>query len=467
MANTTSTMNPLDLPELRRRISRFFSVKDAVACALVSKSWADDLMSVIWFKIDFDVHPRFADLSSDIIAKHGHLIRIAKNAKTPPQVYALANEGVHSLRELRVETSVSAIQREQVYEIIARNNPSLEHLYLFARSPTSRNLKSPIHSVMVSALIPSSSVTRRTSPLKTLRLKYQHLTHDDLIAILQACPKLYELRLGYTEVVGKPTLPFQHEYLKVLGSSLDSLFQVPRHGHSLLPYFPRLATLSTFNYVRDSLGPPTTVIKEEISRHCPRLTGFYLEDGARTIVPTFITDIASNVEVVCFLYHHLSLKIIMAILLHRNTLRKIKHFNQQTDFDLERDEVGVVTDHFKESGKHLQLIPRCCPALKEFDLPGHEMDMDEVEVGEWVCKDLKTLRVRIKDLDTKEKILKVIALWRKGCWRLWQEKAGMPVEAVDEQDATDMSIEARVTRHLLKFDKLWRVWLGCQTWNPI
>ncbi|KAG0270770.1 hypothetical protein BGZ95_001545 [Linnemannia exigua] len=467
MANTASTMNPFDLPELRHRISRFFSVKDAVACALVSQSWADDFISVIWFKIDFDVHPRFADLSPDIVSKHGHLIRIVKNAKTPRQAHALANEGVHSLRELRAETSISAIQHEQVYEIVARNNPSLEHLYLFARTATSILLESPTHSVVVSALIPSSSGTRRTSPLKTLRLKYQRLTHDDLIAILQACPKLYELRLGHTAVVGKPTLPFQHEYLKVLGSSLDSLFQVPQHAHSLLSYFPSMTTLAAFSYTQGSLRPPATMVKEEISRYCPQLTGYYLEDSARTIVPTFLTDIVSDVEVVCFLYHHLSLKIINAILLHHSTLKNIKHFNQQTNFDLEKDELGVVTDHFKESGKHLQLIPRYCPALKEFDLPGHEMDMDEVELGTWVCKDLKTLRVRIKGLDTKEKILMAIALWRKGCWQRWQEKAGMAVEAMDDQDPADMSIEARVARHLLKFDKLWSVWLGYQTWNPI
>ncbi|KAG0377020.1 hypothetical protein BGX24_006842 [Mortierella sp. AD032] len=258
-------------------------------------------MFAIWFKIDFDVH-------TDIVAKHGYHIRIVPSPM----------KGVHSL----------AIQHEQMYEIVARDNPSLDHLYLFARSSTSKHIKYPIHSVMVSALILSSSL-----------------------------------------------------------------------------------------------------------------------------------DIAGDVVVVCFLYHHLSLKIIMAILLNRNTLRKIKHFN--------REELGVVTDLFKESGQHLKLISRCCPALKEYDLPGHELDRDEVEVEAWVCKDLKTLQVRIKDLDSKEKTPKVIALWRKGCWHRRREKAGTPDEAVDEQDATDMSIEARVTRHLLKFDKLWRVWFGYQTWNPI
>ncbi|KAK3822343.1 MAG: hypothetical protein J3R72DRAFT_497254 [Linnemannia gamsii] len=86
------------------------------------------------------------------------------------------------------------------------------------------------------------------------------------------------------------------------------------------------------------------------------------------------------------------------------------------------------------------------------------MDVDVVDSEKWTCKDLKTLRIRIKYLDTKEKILKAIALWRKGCWRRWREQAGILVGEEGKLDSTDMSIEARVTRHLLKFEKLW--WQG-------
>ncbi|KAF9134231.1 hypothetical protein BGW39_007702 [Mortierella sp. 14UC] len=469
MANTAPTRSPFDLPELIHRISRFFSVKDAAICALVSSSWTNDFVSAIWFKIDFDVHPRFADVSPDFIAKHGHYIKVVRNAKTADQVASLDNAGVNNLREVRIETGISDTLHAQAYEIVARSNNSLEYIYLFANSPSSRYSKSLLQSINVSALIPSSSGTvgTRSSPLKTLRLKRLYLTHDDLVDILQVCPRLYELRLADTDIIGTPTQSFQHAYLKVLGSSLKSLFKVPAKGHSLLSYFPNLATLSAFHYSRSSLEPPATTIKETISLYCPQLTGYYLEDHTGVIVSSFLTKIASNVAHVCFLYHHLSQEMLTSILLHRTTLTALKHFNQQTNFDLERDEVVVVTDHFKESSEHLQHIPRCCPALREFDLPGHEMNMDEVESGEWVCKNLKTLRVRIRDLDTREKILKVIALWRKGCWRRWQKQAGVPEETVDEQEETDMSIEARVARHLLKFDKLWKVWLGYQTWSPI
>ncbi|KAF9299070.1 hypothetical protein BGZ88_001695 [Linnemannia elongata] len=38
----------------------------------------------------------------------------------------------------------------------------------------------------------------------------------------------------------------------------------------------------------------------------------------------------------------------------------------------------------------------------------------------------------IKGLDTKDKILKTVAFWRKGCWKRRQKKAGNLV-AIEEQ----------------------------------
>ncbi|KAF9151999.1 hypothetical protein BG015_005937 [Linnemannia schmuckeri] len=69
--------------------------------------------------------------------------------------------------------------------------------------------------------------------------------------------------------------------------------------------------------------------------------------------------------------------------------------------------------------------------------------MDLVDMDEWICKDLKMLWVRVKGLNTKDKILKTVTLWRKGCWRRWQEEAGVSVE---EQSQIDLTIEARVAQ---------------------
>ncbi|KAF8949137.1 hypothetical protein BGZ47_010640 [Haplosporangium gracile] len=70
-------------------------------------------------------------------------------------------------------------------------------------------------------------------------------------------------------------------------------------------------------------------------------------------------------------------------------------------------------------------------------------------------------------LDTKESIPEAIALWRKECWRRRQKETGILMAAEEQEDQMDLSIVARVARHLLKFEKLRSVWLGYQTWRPI
>ncbi|OAQ32510.1 hypothetical protein K457DRAFT_123163 [Linnemannia elongata AG-77] len=467
MAFPATTKKVFELPELTHRLSRFVTVQDAISCALVSKAWTEHFISVIWFKIDFDVHPRFLNLSPDIVAKHGHHIRIIVDAKTLPQVSILANSGVNGLRDLKIETAASASQHVRAYEIVFRNNHSLEDLNLTAINTTVSKQDSTAHYVPVSALIPSLGSSSPTlSKLQRLRIQNMCLTHDSLAFVLQGCPRLSQLRLSFTDVVGTPTQSFQHAGVKVFGSTLKSIFPDEPTGTSLLSYFPGLTTLSTYNY-GSSHSIPSARIKDDITRYCPHLSGYHLEDSTGAIVLNFLTDIANNMsEIVCLL-RHISSETITAMLLHQATLKIVKHFNFEQDFDFEKEEIAKVGDHLQLSGRFLQLIPRCCPDLEELRLFGHEMDMDVVEQGKWVCHDLKTLRIRIKGLDTKEKILKAIALWRKGCWRRWRKNAGTSVAAEDEEDETDMSIEARVARHLLKFDKLWWVWLGYQTWTPI
>ncbi|KAF8947963.1 hypothetical protein BGZ47_007101 [Haplosporangium gracile] len=461
--------SPFDLPELIHRLSRFVAVKDALSCALVAKSWTDSFISTIWFKVDFDTQSRFANLSPAVVTKHGHYIRIVINAKSLSQVTILANTGVHELRGLQIDPTASVLQYIQAYEIIHRNNTNLEELYLLPATASSNKQESFAHYVSAPALAPSLGGTLPSpSKLKSLRIEDMCVTHDSLAAILQGCPRLSEVAIPNTDVVGIPTQSFQHQGVALFGSSFKSIFEISPTDPSLLSYFPALKTLSTFGYNLVSTISPVK-IKEQLTRYCPHLTGYLLEDNTGAIVPDFFIDIVNNVSEICFLYRTISLETITAILLHQSTLKAVKHFLMENSFNFEKEEVVPVLDHFQTSGRFIQLIPRCCPVLEVLDLYGHEMDMDAVEQSRWVCKDLKSLRIRIKGLNTKEKILKAIALWRKGCWRGWQEKAGTLVEKEEqeEQDGTELSIEARVARHLLKFDKLWWVWLGYQTWTPI
>ncbi|KAG0271529.1 hypothetical protein BGZ95_000647 [Linnemannia exigua] len=481
MDNPTVTRNPFDLPELIYRLSRFVNNNDALSCALVSKAWTIDFVSSIWFQIDFDIHAQFADLSPDVVAKHGHHIRVVKNAKALAQVSALDHSNINRLRYLHIEAAASTTQQENSYRIVTRNNTNLQELILFAAPISGSNPAYSSYYVLSAAFSPSYDALQQRTPipnLTSLKLKGLIITYSSLESILQVCKNLTELRLPQVALIGRLNRPFQHTGITLFSFGLKSIFHEDPARPSILSHFPNLTTLHTWQNTSSKDMVPSERIKKDLSTYCPHLTQYKLEDYSGNITPEFLTNIATNITRITFEEEYMSPETISAIILHQSTLKKVAHF-YSPGFDYEKDEVPPVSDKIKVSDEMLQLIPRRCVQLERLNLHPYEMDVDVMEAAEWVCKDLKKLRIRVKGLDTKEQILRVIALWRAGCWRRWQEKAkrtnALVVEAEEEEEQEevekqleeDYSIEARVARHLLKFEQLWWVWLGYQTWTPI
>ncbi|OAQ24433.1 hypothetical protein K457DRAFT_129781 [Linnemannia elongata AG-77] len=463
----TTKINPFHLPELMHRISRFVSLTDAIACAQVSKEWAETFIPIVWYEVDFSLQPRFADLSPDIISKHGQHIRIINNAKTIHEVTAVANEAVMNLASLRIEAAASVMHHIRTYEIVSRSIPSLESLRLTAASESVNGEASLTHFVSASSLIPfSSPLLGVASCLTSLRIERLYLTREGLMSILQASPELVDLKLIRTVIVGSARQTIRHPGVETLAAGIECLFHGDPADPSLLSYFPSLNRLCTWQE-HPQIAIPTAKIKEDVARFCPLLTRYELQ-GSRNLVHQFLAHIGRDVSSLMYKFSHIPGDTIMDILLHQATLQGLGVFSERSGASFDEDEVEEVSEVVQEFSQFFQLIPRGCSQLKHLDLHLLEMDMDEVELGEWACKDLVVLRVRIKGLDTKERILEAIALWRQGCWRRRQEEAGAPITLEEERDdQMDLSIEARVAHHLLKLEKLRSVWLGCQTWGPI
>ncbi|KAG0374019.1 hypothetical protein BGX24_010938, partial [Mortierella sp. AD032] len=358
MPTTAPTRNPFEMPELKRRLSRFVALKDALSCALVCKAWSTDFTSAIWFQVDFDDHPQFTDLSQGIVAKNGHLTRIVRNAKSPRQISVLANAGINNLRDLHMEQTASAIQHVQVYEIL-----HLKDLRLFASKLVDNKHKHSTHYVFAPGMLPSTGPTPLiTSKLQVLKLESLCLTYDSLVAILQGCRGLTEVKLPHTDMVGTPTQSFQHTGVNVLSSSLKSLFHHPSTGHSLLSYFPRLNVLSIFNF-DTSLTIPSSQIKEDILRYCTDVTKYWLEDRTGAIISEFLLNIADNCTDLMYNYKYTSLEVITSLLLHQSTLLSLHQYHENS-FDYEAETVLPLSDHFRQSGRFVQLIPRGCSQLR-------------------------------------------------------------------------------------------------------
>ncbi|KAG9069443.1 hypothetical protein KI688_010345 [Linnemannia hyalina] len=460
---TSTTIHLFSIPELISLISRFVTLKDAISCARVSKTWTNSFMFATWYEIDFDVHPRFAALPPDIVSKHGHRIRIVRNARLLSHISVLANSRVYQLRKLSVETTATAMQNVLACEIIARNSSTLKELCLRSSPRPVKTTDSLAHYVSAPALTHFSDASQRCATnLKVLQFTGLYLTYDGLMAILEASPLLSELALLDTDVVGTPTRSFTHTGVGKLSVKLHHLFPVDPVGPSLLSYFPDLTMLSIRSH-KVSLDFPAAKAKDDIARYCPLLTGLHLSGRSSTLVSDFCSLVSRNLSMLFFEFDYFSTQSIMALLLHQATLKNIQGYSSANELNYKAHEFPPVSTHLQESSRFLQLIPRGCPRLQILNLYSHEMDMDEVEMGEWTCKDLEVLHIRIKDLDTKDKMLRTIALWRAGCKEQRQEKAAEDI--VMAGDETNISIEVRVARHLLKFEKLSSVWLGYQVWG--
>ncbi|KAF9123102.1 hypothetical protein BGW39_009250, partial [Mortierella sp. 14UC] len=348
MESLTTTRNPFDLPELRYRLSRFVSVKDALSCVLVSKAWTYDFMSIIWFRVNFNIHRRFADLPPDIIAKHGHHIRVVKNAKQSAQVTALDNSNVNKLRALQMEATASTIHHLNAYQIVARNNTSIQDLELFSYTSQYREPQGPTRHVSASAFIPFSGASqgKLSSTLETLELADMWLTHDELLTILESSPNLSKLRLYRIQIVGSPTRLFQHPGVTLLAWPLKSLFpQEEKTTSPMLSYFPNLTILHT-RKGDQGYTVPTDRVKRELARCCPRITEFKLGDNTGNMVAEFLTDIASNVSRITFDHRYLTPETLEAILLHQATLKKVAHFYDR-GFEYDEDKVGPVSSNLQ------------------------------------------------------------------------------------------------------------------------
>ncbi|KAK3833066.1 MAG: hypothetical protein JOS17DRAFT_741430 [Linnemannia elongata] len=499
--------SPFDLPELRNRISRFVTLKDAVACARVSKAWAQDYLPLIWYSIDCN---RFSHSNTSfgfdtVVGKHAHHIRIANNVNYPSQMALLVKGGVTQLRELSITMTTSTFHYATALDFVARNSATLEKLKLKPVTTYATKYESPLYCVHASMLVHPGLSNKFASRLQDLDVSGLWLMREGLSTILQGCPNLLHLNLSGTDVIGRASINFRHEGLSILTCSIITALrpdptdsqQQPSPG--LLMHFPNLRTWSTSGSESElRFVLPSGLLKAEVKQHCPLLSDVRLRDSPESMWVTLFTDVFSNLKEISFDYKSMSVQVLTTILLHQDTIESIQA-NPGMGFDFERDvfPTGLVTDHFQASGRQVQLLPRSCTRLTELNLYPHVMDIDVVGTKAWNCKDLRTLRTRIKGLDTKERILRAIDLWRSG-WRkrvlarrrqsgIWFSdgngngtgdpnrflaqmvaavKAGtvLPGEVVLLDN--DHSIEARVARHLLQFEKLENVWLGYKTWHP-
>jgi len=459
-----ASKNPLELPEIIQRMSRYVATNDAVSCAQVCKAWSDHFISAIWHTIDFDVHYGLVTLDTRVLPKYGHHIREVNNVYELGHIVVLAASEARELKRVSIVMSASQVFYAFCIDILRRVNTTLEHIKIL--QPT----EDAVPYFAVDSLFPATS-TGATSRLSYIKMEGLTMTRHSLSSLLANCPCLDRLYIRSTTLLSWPTQQgsgvrsYQHTGVTELTAPVEQIFK-PDQQHpnapSLFVHFPNLTAWRTLNSgPTDPIEIPIKDIRDEIARYCPWIEMLCLETRAPlgiSLLGWAFQDLTS----IGVLNEHLSLNMVMAILKHKETLNHL-YTTEDGNIYLSETIPEVESNQLGANGCFIQSLPQHCTQLRTLMLPLFEMDMDDIEMMPWECHDLIVLYIRIQGLNTKERIDRSIQLWKEGRERvnIGQDEfpsAALQLHSVIPQD--DESIEARVARHLVKFKKLREVWLG-------
>jgi len=463
-------IKPLELPEILVRISRFVTANDAVVCAQVSKAWSEHFTTAVWHTIDFDVHKNLLKINTAALAKYSPHIRVVKNIKERSHILVLIVSNASKLRRLSVTMSATQEFYANFSDLLRQVNTSIEDIDIL-QSPGDN--AAPFFAV---DSIFSMTGTGTTSKLSSLKIQGLTITRDAFSSLLKACPALTCLNIRDTNLSSLPiydkagTRCHQHTGLTRLRAPIEQVFKTDQQSSdapSLFVHFPNLTTWITRKWTTGGSGDvPYKVIRTEIAKHCPSLKKLWTKTPA-PMTTGMLSEVFDDLTTVCILTEQFSIEMVMAILNHQESLNAVYTFKSHDNLYDSGEVPEVKNIQLETNGWIIQSIPRRCPELTKLKFPLYEMSMDDIEKAKWKCRDLEELFIRIRGLNTKEKIDRAIQLWKDG--RIIIKKiqvngeqalASTSLQLNSVLSPGDGSIEARVARHLLKFKKLREVWLG-------
>ncbi|KAK3827978.1 MAG: hypothetical protein J3Q66DRAFT_321555 [Benniella sp.] len=451
-----SPTSPLEIPGLLRRISHFVTTKDAVACAQVSKTWSNHFTSTIWHSIDFCIHKKLLKTDTKAFTRYGHHIRVVKNISTHHHILVLLLSNTSKLKRLSIMMTASQKYYAHVSDLLRRINTTIEHIEI--RQPT--NDQVPFFPV--DCLFPVSD-SKATSRLSSLEIKGLTMTRSAFSSLLRNCPSLHTIEIRDSTMATLPTFDrphpdgdyYPHQGVAELAAGFGQVF-CTKGAPSLLAHFPNLISWETWAFPAPSESS-VDKLKSEVTSYCPILRELWTRDPA-PMASSMIAQAFKNLKTIGVEQDKLSAELVMAILHHEDTLEIFCTFRDEDILD-GLDMAPMDESNPLEAGWIIQSIPRLCTRLKELELPCYEMSMSDIEKSKWVCHNLSSLCIRVQGLNTKEKIDRTIQLWNDGR-RLREDIRSDGEKQNIGIPASDNSIEARFARHLLKFEKLKKVWIG-------
>ncbi|KAF9146269.1 hypothetical protein BGX30_002525 [Mortierella sp. GBA39] len=444
--------NPLDLTEIRVRVSSFLSRKDHLSCIRVCRDWFHDFAPLVWHTIDFDKDATaFAKVTPDVLDKYGGFVSQTLNISALGHIQSLQHVKVNSITAMRIHHLGNCLYRPMLSDLLRRSYGSITSLTFWCHPPepnTFEKQRRKAHHYMhvndIFTPFPSSRGPRSNASLgtrlKSLSLTHICLTREGFSSLLQYSPLLDELTLErVTVVLHKPGIPlYTGSALRYLYADFAQVWcndSLDPFAPCLLLHFPLLE-----KWHLTSLAQPNnrTIDLENLdfSSWCPLLKTVTFGSDVTEAISTLLLNNFKDLQSCTLSAKALAMSTALGLVSHLDSLTTVRFTGKAQN---------------SASIQLLSVIVKLCRNLQVLSFESLVCDVEAVEKSRWGCKDLRELRVRFKGLDTPHDIDgclgKLCAMRRTG---------GIVVTRPIEMG----TISTQVFQHLFQFKKLRTVWLG-------
>ncbi|KAF9900750.1 hypothetical protein EC991_006923 [Linnemannia zychae] len=463
--------NPLNLPEFRALVAQYLDRRDCRSCQCVSQDWFHDFTPFVWHTLDLSKdNDAFLKVTPEVVAKYGGFISHVVKITNHSDLVLLQHSAIKSLKlfEAKLWSTASVTYGLLLIDTIRRSQGTLRSVNIHGDPPVrdtlANMLESTVHIMHILDALSSppppledGTWDRCKNSLTALTLDRVRITRESFSSFLQRCTTLQDLSLHHVLFTN-----FQSSLNLFAGSKLRRLVaplsQVWDLGLSssdpcLLAHFPRLQRWHITSLALPIYASMDTIIKDVAK--CQHLKDIRLGDGTWDVASDLVSTVFEDLVSCTLSTQIIASSTILGLVSHLNTLTSVIIVGNSSTKTAD-DAATVVRDSstiFQDTmiTKWLYMIPRLCLNLQLLSLEPIVCDIEAIEARPWVCKDLRELRLRVKDLDSAPLVHRSV---KQLCdWRLAGTAAFL--QPID----TD-SIAIRVSRHMIKFKQLRVVWFG-------
>ncbi|KAF9184976.1 hypothetical protein BGZ51_003014 [Haplosporangium sp. Z 767] len=490
-------LHALDLLEIRTLIAQYLSKQDLAQCILVSKKWAFEFfLPLYWHTVDIAWH-KLARCNESALRQYGHYVRILSAGRIE-DTSVFNQDSIAHLQKLRVSTSGSKEREDSgrgcLQEIVNRNAESLLELYWRSYGHDARNSQRPFR-LWVDMFAPLEH-------LETIELWNWSLTRLDFIRMLRVCPLLKRLVLEASEDIQDPLFDNSEDSNDNTASDNhkcdDSLSHFKHNGlrslvftGNLIPSFfqhlPSITHLSILDLLHGDFRNAQDYFQGDIQGIFVELTHLTMRTQYSASAP--FMAIVSAVQTLVSFEGNVPFPVVedfLELVLQKHS-QTIEHLILRTHTNQPQQENPQEIFRF-----NFWRIFESCPKLITLEIPyslkgcvGYvllptailtssitamsasnpfsEIFEDLVlqpyePAREWVCKDLKRLSLRLRDMDERHPMDQITL-------NLCVDRLLPPDEKRDNSRRTHSALERMILERLSGLKKLETLAIGGSWYN--